>query len=274
MIRLLAFVPAILAQVVFAEEISQYPAAFYETNTEAYTYTDKAGHQMPYRLFRPHNYDPKKQYPLILSFHGAGERGNDNLKQLKPWVAGWMDEQVQNHHPCLILMPQCPDGEQWVDTPWQMGSYSFSNTPISNPMRLAKQIFDKVVQENSVDRSRIYVMGASMGGYATWNFAIRYPELVAAAVPVCGAGDPSMAKTIKNIPIWAFHGDADDVVPPSGSQDMLDAIKRAGGTQAQLTIFHAVKHDSYLRAWRQRDLVDWIFKQNKTQTKSNGGDGK
>jgi predicted peptidase len=150
-----------------------------------------------------------------------------------------------------------------VETPWGKGSYSFSAVPISTPMKLAKEVLDQVLREKSVDKSRIYVMGASMGGYGAWNFVIRYPKLVAAAIPVCGAGDPAMAKAIKKIHIWAFHGDIDDVVPSSGSMEMVAAVTKAGGTKIKLTMYPGVRHESYLKAWRNPDLVEWLFSQSK-----------
>jgi predicted peptidase len=247
-----------------AGQISRNERRFYADNTKAYLYTDAAGRTMAYRLFVPRNHDPGKQYPLILSLHGAGSRGRDNLKQLRPWVAGWLDEAVQKAHPCIILMPQCPSRKQWVGTPWGRGSYSLARVPISDPMTLAKAILDRVVKEAPVDRSRIYVMGASMGGYGAWDFAMRYPELIAAAVPICGAGDPAMGAAIKHVPIWAFHGGRDNVVPPSGSQDMIDAIQRAGGTRARLTMYPTVKHDAYARAWKEQALIDWVFEQKRS----------
>ena len=244
-------------------EVSQHPRAFYARQTQAHVYTSKSGISMPYRLFMPRDYNPRQQYPLLLSFHGAGSRGKDNLKQLRPWGAGWIDDTIQEKHPCIILMPQCPKGQKWVNIPWRKGSYSFHKIPISKPMTLAKEILDKILKETSVDRSRIYVMGASMGGYGTWNFIMRHPNLVAAAVSVCGGGDPSMAEAIRNVPIWAFHGDRDNVVPPSGSQDMIDAIKKAGGTKSHITIYKGVAHGSYKKAWREQALIDWVFKQKK-----------
>lgn len=101
--------------------VKQHDRAFYEKNTNAYTYTDENGNKMPYRLFLPPNYDPQKKYPLLFTFHGAGSRGDDNLKQLRPWVAGWMDKQIQDEHPCIILMPQCPIKQKWVDVSWKDG---------------------------------------------------------------------------------------------------------------------------------------------------------
>lgn len=252
-----------LSSVASAGEIAAHSADYYAQNTTALVFTSESGRTMPYRLYLPPDYDPAQTYPLILSFHGAGERGTDNLKQLRPWVAGWMDPEVQKKHPCIILMPQCPAGQQWVDSPFGKGSYSLNTIPMSKSMLLAKELFDEIVREKSIDRSRIYVTGASMGGYATWNFVMRYPELVAAAVPYCGAGDPSRAANLIDIPIWAFHGDQDTIIPPSGSQDMVDAIRKAGGDRIKLTIYEGVQHGSYARAWKTPELVDWVFSQKK-----------
>lgn len=236
---------------------------YYVKNTKAYIYTDNNGLKMSYRLFLPANYNPNEKYPLLLYFHGAGSRGDDNIKQLRSWVAGWMDKNVQKKNPCIILIPQCPIKQKWVDVPWKKGSYSIKEISISKPMELAKNIFDKVVKENSVDKKRIYVMGCSMGGYGAWNFLMRYPKIIAAAVPICGAGDPSMVKKIKKIPIWAFHGDKDPTVPLSGSTDMLESLYSKKKNKARLTIYKGIGHNSYEFAWKEPELIDWIFRQKK-----------
>jgi predicted peptidase len=259
---ILTFLSATLC--VFSGEIAQHPWAFYADQTQALTYTNAAGESMNYRLFLPKDHGGAKKYPLVLVFHGAGQRGDDNRKQLASYAAGWIDAAVQSKHPCILLIPQCPTGKKWVDTDWGKGSYSFSAVPLSEPMKLAKEILDQVLREKPVDLKRVYVMGASMGGYGAWNFVMRYPELVAAVVPVCGAGDPAMAATIKQIPIWAFHGDVDSMVPPSGSWEMVDAVKKAGGTKIKLTMYPGVDHGSYLKAWRDPDLVEWLFSQSKS----------
>lgn len=248
---------------VASAELTAQPREHYEELTEAHVYKSPSGGSMPYRLFVPKNDDTKKQYPLLLSFHGAGSRGDDNLKHLRAWVAGWTVAGVQAKHPCIILMPQCPRGSQWVNTPWRKGSYSVSKLAMSKSMKLAKEIFDKILKEKSVDRSRIYVMGASMGGYGTWDFIMRHPDIVAAAAPVCGAGDPSMANALKNLPIWAFHGDKDRTVPFAGSKEMIDAIQKAGGQKAKLKVYKGVKHNSYGMAWKEPGLVEWMFSQKK-----------
>lgn len=245
------------------EHIKLHDNTFYEENSTAYIYTNDEDLKMPYRLFLPPNYDTQKEYPILIYIHGAGSRGDDNLKQLRSWVAGWMDEKVQTEHPCIILMPQCPVKQKWVNVPWKNGSYVFKDTPISKPMKLVKEVVDKVINENAVDRNRIYVMGCSMGGYGTWNFVMHYPELIAAAVPICGAGDPSMAKEIKHLPIWAFHGDKDPTVPLSGSTDMLKALTSFKDNKTRLTIYKGVGHNSYEMAWKDTELIEWVFSQQK-----------
>lgn len=244
-------------------QINQQEITFYKKNTTARIYTDDDGNKMPYRLFLPTNYNPRKKYPLVLSFHGAGSRGNDNLKQLRPWVAGWMDKEFQKENSCIILMPQCPKKQQWVNVPWKEGSYKLNDIQLSKPMKLAKEIFDKVVKENAVDKERIYVMGVSMGGYGAWNFVMNYPEIIAAVIPICGGGDPSMANKIKKIPIWAFHGDEDPTVPLSGSKDMIEALYQQKKNKARFTIYKDVGHNSYEFAWKETALIDWVFSQKK-----------
>jgi predicted peptidase len=261
-LALLTFASAAIGAI--GQEIPQHPGAFYADRTQALTYTNAAGESLKYRLFLPKDYDASKKYPLVLVFHGAGQRGDDNRKQLAPYAAGWIDDAVQSKHPSILILPQCPPNVKWAETPFEKGSYSFSAVPISQPMKLAKEILDQVMREKSVDKNRVYVMGASMGGYGIWNFIMRYPELVAAAVPVCGAGDPTMAETLKQVPIWAFHGDKDSIVPASGSQDMADAIAKAGGTKMKLTMYPGVDHNSYEMAWRDPALVEWVFSQSKS----------
>ena len=243
--------------------LPERPRPYYEARTRACLYTDSEGRTLPYRLFLPAGYAEGRPHPLLLCFHGAGERGDDNVTQLRPWACGWVDEVVQARHPCIILMPQCPADQQWVNTPFAGGSYSLERTPVSAPMKRVHELVAKAVRELPVDRSRIYVMGASMGGYGTWDFIMRQPGLVAAAAPVCGAGDPSMAASIRDVPVWAFHGDRDTGVPTSGSVEMVDAIRAAGGTKAALTLYPGVGHESYEMAWKERSLVEWVFNQRK-----------
>jgi predicted peptidase len=174
-----------------------------------------------------------------------------------------MAPQVQDKYPCLILMPQCPDDQQWVDTPWENGSYSTAQVPISKSLTLAMEILEAVRNEYSINRSCLYVMGASMGGYGTWDVITRFPDRFAAAVPVCGAGDPAMASRLVGVPIWAFHGDNDLTVPVSGTTDMVRAIQQAGGERVRVTLCKGIGHAACVSAWREDELMEWVFQQQR-----------
>ena len=108
-------------------------------------------------------------------------------------------------------------------------------------------------------------MGLSMGGYATWELATRYPETYAAAAPICGSGDPTHASRLVDMPIWAFHGDADDIVPPERSREMVDAVNNAGGL-AILTMYAGVGHGSWVPVFESQEVWDWLFAQRRTDT--------
>ena len=132
--------------------------------------------------------------------------------------------------------------------------------PVSQNMALVLPLLDSVLEEfeGKVDLDRIYVVGFSMGGYGTWDLIVRHPGRFAAAVPVCGAGDPSKAEGIKDLPVWAFHGDKDGAVPVSGSREMVAALKKAGG-EPKFTEFPGVGHNAWTPAWRNPELVAWLF---------------
>ena len=233
----------------------------YASKTEAHVHSSPQGKTMPYRLYSPSPVDPGKTYPLVVALHGAGSRGDDNFKHLVPWVAGWMADEVQKNQPCFIVMPQTK--MQWVPVAFNNGSYSLDKRPPSESIVLLKEIVDALMATQPIDPARIYVVGTSMGGYGAWDFVLRNPDLAAAVVVFCGAGDPSAVDRLKNVPVWAFHGDQDKVVPVSGSTDMIEAMKASGAADARLTLYEGVGHDAYTKSWKHPGLVDWLFQQRK-----------
>ena len=102
-----------------------------------------------------------------------------------------------------------------------------------------------------------------MGGYGTWELITREPQLFAAAIPVCGAGIPSLAARLTDIAIWAFHGELDNTVPASGSRDMYNAIQKVGGTKMRYTEIPGVYHDSWIAAYKTEGLLEWLYAQKK-----------
>ena len=120
-------------------------------------------------------------------------------------------------------------------------------------------LVDDLAGRLSIDKTRIYVTGLSMGGYGSWDLMARYPRIFAAGVPICGGGDPETAEVLKEIPIWVFHGDKDTAVPLAHSQQMVEAIKKAGGDKAKLTIYPGVGHNSWSATYANQEVYDWLL---------------
>ncbi len=130
-------------------------------------------------------------------------------------------------------------------------------------MKLAFELVDKLAAELPVDKDRIYITGLSMGGFGTWNAIAQRPDYFAAAIPICGGGDKTQAPKLKDLPIWAFHGDKDRTVPCRLTVEMIEAIHQAGG-KAKMTIYPGVDHDSWSRTYADPAVLDWLFAQKKS----------
>lgn len=150
---------------------------------------------------------------------------------------------------------------RWANMDWSAKKGGMGKEP-STPMRLTLEVLGKLQKEFSIDDKRLYLTGLSMGGYGTWDLLARYPKMFAAAVPVCGGGDESMAAVMKDVPIWCFHGGADPVVPTQRSRDMIKAIKDAGGNP-KYTEYPGVGHNSWDKAYSETELPGWLFAQVK-----------
>jgi predicted peptidase len=226
---------------------------------ETHVYKDKDGKTLPYRLLKPEHYDPKMKYPLVLFLHGAGERGKDNDKQLVHGVAEFAKKENREKYPCFLIAPQCPTGAGWSDFMAKKGAPSKGQ---AEPGRLAVDLVQAIQKEFSIDPSRLYITGLSMGGYGTWDIISRHPDMFAAAVPICGGGDPMQAEKFSKMPIWVFHGGKDPVVKPERSREMVEAIKKAGG-EAKYTEYPEVSHDSWVKAYKDADMMAWLFAQKR-----------
>jgi pimeloyl-ACP methyl ester carboxylesterase len=194
------------------------------------TFADGNGHTLPYRLFVPTTI-PSQKVPLILFFHGAYERGTDNRGQVSVNAPlQLIDATSQTQNPCFFAAPQCPPDQQWVAMPWGDASGMQPASP-SWPLAAAMQMLDSLIKEYpSIDQTRLYIVGLSMGGYATWDAICRWPDRFAAAIPICGGGDSSKVAPIVSLPIWAFHSADDGIVPVTRTRQMITAIKNRGGT--------------------------------------------
>ncbi len=242
--------------------LAQTPVATAYPDFEKLTFLDTGG-SLPYRLLKPKNYNPKQKYPLVVFFHGAGERGEDNEIPLTHIAKLFTNEQNRVESPCFVLVPQCPKGARWVEVDWGLDSHT-QPKDISKNLGIALKLLTEIEKTYSVDSDCLYATGLSMGGYAVWDLITRLPEKFAAAVPVCGGGDEAVAEKLKNLPVWAFHGAKDGVVKPSRSRNMIKAIEKAGG-KPTYTEYSTTGHDSWKLAYTEPELLKWLFAQKKKQ---------
>ena len=204
-----------------------------------------AGHY-PFLLFTPTGYHAghRRRWPLLIFLHGSGERGSD-LALVRTHGPPRLAEQ-QPDYPFILISPQLEADGDW------------------NIARLAATLA-RVRAQLSVDPARIYVTGLSRGGHATWAWAAAHPRLFAAAAPVAGRGDLATACALTALPIWAFHGERDSVVPASGSASMVERITACGGHQARLTLYPDVGHDSWTRTYADPQFNQWLLSHRRRQ---------
>jgi len=321
-----------------------------EDQFESRTFAPEAGDSIPYRLFKPRDYDPSREYPLVVYLHGAGGRGTDNVKQISGGntygARVWALAENQAERPCFILAPQLMHGissggkmsargekqsegdalaGRWrqsgksparelameltleteggelggslrvprrgtmelVDVSYQDGTLTYTTSgPLALKAELevegrqftgslvrarakemganVKALIQATLDQYSIDQSRIYITGQSMGGSGTWGMLALYPHLFAAAVPLCGAGDVDSARAIveNQVAVWALHGAIDPTVSVEASRRMIAAVKEAGG-RPKYTEFPDVKHDCWLDAYPDPQLHQWLFNQRR-----------
>jgi predicted peptidase len=188
-----------------------------------------------------YNADEAKRWPLVIFLHGSGERGTDLQKVAKHGPPKLVE--AGRAFPFILLSPQCPLN-QWYD------------------LAALDLWLDQVVRKYRVDADRIYLTGLSMGGYGTWGWALRSPERFAAIVPVCGGGEPGQGAKLKSLPVWAFHGAKDPTVPVARTEEMIAAIKTAGG-EPRVTIYPEAVHDSWTETYANDEVFTWMLAQKR-----------
>lgn len=224
-------------------------------------YFDK-GDTLNYRQLFPDS-DTLRRYPLIIFLHGSGERGNDNEAQLKWGVTNFATDQNMMLHPAFVIAPQCPANTTWANISRERNSTEMHLQPTpTKPMELLIGLIRQLTKTLRVDTNRIYITGLSMGGFGTYDAIERYPNLFAAAVPVCGGGDVSKVPSIAHIPIWIYHGAEDPAVNPVLSLEMLNALTKAGAHPG-FTQYPESGHFSWLGAYSDPLMMEWLFRQHK-----------
>lgn len=223
------------------------------------------GIDLKYQLYLPKNLDKTRVYPLIFYMHSAGVRCDDNsqiytgeakfLRNLE--VGDYRDE-------CLVLSPCCPKSDKWVDVErWNCLSYDADALPQSRYMAAAIELFSEICAAFPVDKSRLYLYGMSMGGFAVWDILARYPHVFAAAAIAAGCGAPRAAKEMTDTAIWIFHGTKDGAVPFESATRMADALTAAGKTDLRFTAFEGAGHGIWHLTADTEGLYDWMFAQRR-----------
>lgn len=196
-----------------------------------------------YVIYVPDAYDGDRDWPLILFLHGRGEEGTDGWRQVAVGL-GPAIMLAPQRWPFIVVFPQKPaDRQGWLE----------------HESRVMAELA-ATRDELRVDPRRTYLTGVSLGGFGSWMLAPRHRDVFAAIAPVCGGGQPDHAHALRDLPIWAFHGEADDVVAPEHSRRMVEAVRRVGG-DPRLTLYPTVGHDSWDRAYRTERLPEWLLDQ-------------
>jgi len=223
------------------------------------------GDTLPYRIMYPTDFDETGKYPLLLFLHGAGERGNDNEKQLVHGASFFADPSNRKNYPAVVVFPQCPEDDWWArmedsEDPNGKRIFTFPGKGSPNPaMRLVLGLLDELVNAAYIDADRVYLGGLSMGGMGTYDLLTLRPKTFAAAFPICGGGNPRTARKISRVTsFWIFHGTEDDVVDPEYSAVMAEALKKHKG-EVKLTLYPGTGHNSWDKAFAEPELLPWIF---------------
>ncbi|ADR21788.1 phospholipase [Marivirga tractuosa] len=223
---------------------------------------------LSYRILYPKNFNPAEKYPLVLFLHGAGERGGDNEKQLVHGSSLFLNQENRENFPAVVIFPQCPSSEYWAkadivrSTEGNTFRFDYSGTP-NKSLGLVMKLLDQYSQNHFIDQNRLYVGGLSMGGMGTFEILSRMPNTFAAAIAICGAGNPySVGNYADKTDLWVFHGAKDDVVDPEYSKEMVKSLK-AAGANVKFTLYPEANHNSWDPAFAEPELLTWLFSNSK-----------
>ncbi|MBH8576851.1 prolyl oligopeptidase family serine peptidase [Nostocaceae cyanobacterium CENA369] len=207
------------------------------TDTDTYNYLLFLPNVLRQNTSGQSNGTKQQLFPAIVFLHGAGERGS-NLEDVKrQGLAKVVEEQPD--FPFIVISPQCPLSKSWL-------------------VEKLSPLLDRAIASYPIARDRIYLTGLSMGGYGTWRWATAEPERFAAIAPICGGDNPLKASNLQNLPVWAFHGAQDRIVPLRESAIMVSALKAHGGN-VKFTVYPEVGHDSWTQTYNNPELYEWFL---------------
>ncbi|WP_016953942.1 prolyl oligopeptidase family serine peptidase [Catenovulum agarivorans] len=218
---------------------------------------------LDYRILYPRNFTTDKEYPVVFFLHGAGERGSDNKKQLTHGANIFLNSKFRASHQVITIIPQVPKDDYWaavkVDRTTRPLTLDFNQKlPKTHSMRALIQLVEQVKQKNYVDNDKLYVMGLSMGGMGVYEILTHLPTTFSSAIAICGAApDFRLKKIRKNMPLWIFHGDKDEIVDYAYSESTAKHFN--DNTEFKFTSYSGVYHNSWDNAFAEPKLLDWLL---------------
>ena len=207
------------------------------------TYFESKSGKLEYGFFVPENYDKTKYYPLVMFLHGWSANQTTYLN--------WYSREVQKKHPCFVYTPKTP--VTWAD--WS----GWNDNNLSEPMLVALHVLDSLAGRYSIDTSRLYVYGISMGGEGVFDLLHKLPHKFAAAISICGGGQESWSENIAKTPLWMFHGSEDKVNPPELTERVYNRLLELGAHKMKYTNFPGYGHAIWDKAQADPEFYNWMF---------------
>ncbi len=216
------------------------------------TFSDSTEKLLPYRFFIPDSIDYLAKYPLVIFLHGGTGAGTNNINQIsgENWNGShcWIQTKIQTNFPTFVLAPQLPNFQRW-------------NSPLSDSLtiftKMTLELIDSLIESYPIDRNRIYLTGQSLGGWGVWFLITKKPDLFAAAIPICGGGNPEDAINATDVSIWAFHGFFDEKVNVARSREMLSAFEDVGAN-IKYSEFICSGHEIWNDVYRDEEVINWL----------------
>lgn len=227
--------------------------------------TDRAGpwiaetmHGLPCRILLPEGYRPDARYPLLVSLHGSGERGTDNVAQLRNGLDTFTSSVFRARFPCIVVAPQAPRGATFG------GSWYGGPSPLQD---VVMAVVRELAGRRTVDPLRIYGVGFSMGAIGLLDMLVRHRGVFAAGVPIAGDLDAAHADALLGVPLWAVVGAQDHLVPPTAVRAAVARLQAQGSPAQLLDVAHA-GHDVWRAAFGHGPLWEWLFAQRRVEDSS------
>lgn len=226
------------------------------------TFVDSTKYSMPYRLLSPTNTSATEKYPLVLFLHGAAERGSDNESQLANGASIFTNPVNAEKYKAFVVFPQCKERTWTGNIEAKMFMPGGQTPEETKEEQVVINLVNDLISKYPIDTDRIYIIGVSMGAIATYDLVCRFPELFAAAVPICGAVNPDRLPATKQVKFLIFHGDADEVIPPICSREAYKTLEKAGATVDYIELT-GVGHECWPYAFNIPTFLPWLFGQRK-----------